>query len=130
MSTHTKDVDAEFGAVYPNKADITFSGWRDVKSTVRNVINFGIDKVRNKKMMGGDETNKEHPLKFTFVFNGYGYRIEVPDNFGNYREFGNPLESSSKVFTGEVIENKEPDNQDVDENDEWSYGDDLQDPPF
>lgn len=128
--THPKDVDAEFGAVYPNKADITFSGWRDVKSTVRNVINFGIDKVRNKKMMGGDETNKEHPLKFTFVFNGYGYRIEVPDNFGNYREFGNPLESSSKVFTGEVIENKEPDNQDVDENDEWSYGDDLQDPPF
>ncbi len=119
-----KDVDAEFGGVYPNKADMTFSAWRDVKGDVRNIIKFSIDKVRNKKIMGGDETPFDRPIEFCFNFVGYGYDIKVPEDFGGYRDFPNPLIHSMKYFSGEIVE----DVADVVEDDYFS--DVVDDVPF
>jgi len=76
-----KDLDAEFGAVYSNAADITTTMARDYKDkdpSVRNTVNFAIDKVRSKKLFGGNETARDCPIKFEYRWREHSYRIWVP----------------------------------------------------
>lgn len=75
------DLNAEFGAMYSNAADMTFTIARDYKNReedIRNTVNMTIDKVRSKKISGGNETFKDYPIKFEYLWQKNGYRIWVP----------------------------------------------------
>lgn len=76
------DLSAEFGALYSNAADITCTLARDYKDpdpSIRRTVNFSIDKMRSKKTLGGNETIKNNPIKFEYLWKANGYRIWVPN---------------------------------------------------
>jgi hypothetical protein len=92
-----RDLDGEFGSMYSNAADITMTIARDYKSddpSTRNTVNLAIDKMRSKKLYGGNETYKDCPIKFEYLWKKNGYRIWVPDieTGQNYDVIENPFE--------------------------------------
>jgi hypothetical protein len=81
QGTHVSDLNAEFGGLYSNAADITYAisrFYKDENEEVRNTVNMSIDKVRSKKMLGGMETVKDNPIKWTYDWKKHNYRVWVP----------------------------------------------------
>lgn len=79
--TTVKDVDAEFGGAFPNKADFTFAIDRSVKAedpTERNTTRLSVDKVRDADLFGGHETSEESPIILEFMGKNYGFRAKLP----------------------------------------------------
>jgi KaiC/GvpD/RAD55 family RecA-like ATPase len=70
-----RDLDAEFGGVYSNAADYTINmhrNYKDEDERVRRVVRVGIDKVRSKKLYGGNETFKNQEILFRLHPYSYG----------------------------------------------------------
>jgi len=92
-----RDLDAEFGSMYSNAADITMTIARNYKSedeSERNTVNLAIDKMRSKRLYGGSETYKDCPIKFEWMWKRHGYRMYVPsiNQGGGYVTIDNPID--------------------------------------
>lgn len=78
---HISDLNAEFGSLYSNAADITLAISRfytDPDPSVRSTVNMSIDKVRSKKMKGGMETVKNCPIKWEYKWKENNYDLWIP----------------------------------------------------
>jgi hypothetical protein len=81
QGSHVSDLNAEFGGLYSNAADITYAisrFYQDENESVRNTVNMSQDKVRSKKMLGGMETVKDCPIKWEYDWKKHNYIIHVP----------------------------------------------------
>ena len=79
---HVSDLNAEFGGLYSNAADITIAisrFYKDPDPDVRCTVNMSIDKVRSKKLKGGMETVKECPIKWQYDWKKHNYNIWIPN---------------------------------------------------
>ena len=81
---HAKDVDAEGGGTFPNKADVTATLWRDVygEGDAKYVTDLRVTKVRDKEIYGGDENLENFPIRFIFDKTGYGFHLACPTPHG------------------------------------------------
>lgn len=78
---HTSDLQAEFGGLYSNAADITIAVsrfYKDENESVRNTVNMSIDKVRSKKLLGGMETVTNCPIKWEYNWKNHNYSLHLP----------------------------------------------------
>lgn len=87
-----KDLDAEFGGVYSNAADFTMTMARNYKSEDefdRRTVRVSIDKVRSKKLYGGNETFKNNEILFEYRWKTNDYRIWSPklDSIDEYEKY-------------------------------------------
>lgn len=93
-----RDLDAEFGSMYSNAADITMTLARNYKSedhSERNTVSLSIDKMRSKRLYGGGETFKDCPIRLEWMWKRHGYRLYVPLVEGGYSIVENPIEEVS-----------------------------------
>lgn len=101
---HVKDLDAEFGSMYGNAADMTFAisrDFRDADPKIRNTVCMSVDRVRSKKLKGGMETVKDCPIKFEYQWKEHNYDIWVPlpDNPETYVQYkGGLMKEETKLL--------------------------------